>query len=207
MTKAVSKQLLPVYDKPMIYYPLSVLLLAGINEILIILTPHDLPMYKKLLRDGSKIGIRLEYAGQPEPRGIAEAFIIGEDFIGGNNVCLILGDNIFYGQFFTDMLTQAINNINNKNGAVVFGYPVKNPRDFGVWELNDSGKILSTEEKPIKPKSHYAIPGLYFYDNEIVKVSRNIKPSERGELEIKAVNNEYLKKDILNVILMGRVMT
>ncbi|MCL2633268.1 MAG: glucose-1-phosphate thymidylyltransferase RfbA [Oscillospiraceae bacterium] len=203
MTKVISKQLLPIYDKPMIYYPLSVPLLAGIRDILIISTPRDLPMYRELLGDGSRLGINLEYAEQSAPKGLAEAFIIGEKFINGDSVNLILGDNVFYGQAFSRTLELALN---NKHGATVFGYPVKNPKEFGVVEFDDNGKAISLEEKPAKPKSNYAIPGLYFYDSEVVNISKNITPSARGELEITAVNNEYLKQGKLNCVLMGRGM-
>ncbi len=203
MTKVISKQLLPIYDKPMIYYPLSTLLLAGIKEILIISTPIDLPMYEELLGDGSRFGIRLEYKEQAEPRGLAEAFIIGKEFIGNDSVCLILGDNIFYGKDFTRLLKSAINNL---EGATVFGYMVKNPSAFGVVEFDNNRNVVSIEEKPVNPKSHYAVPGLYFYDNNVVEIAKNVKPSERGELEITAVNNEYLHRGTLSVHLMPRGM-
>ena len=203
MTKVISKQLLPVYDKPMIYYPLSALLLASISEILIISTPTDLPMYKALLGDGSKLGIALSYEEQSEPRGLADAFVIGERFIGNDDVCLILGDNIFYGQYFSNILNNAIA---KNEGATIFGYPVKNPREFGVVDFDKEGNVLSIEEKPENPKSDFAVPGLYFYDNRVVDITRNIKPSERGELEITAVNNEYLKMGRLRVEAMGRGM-
>lgn len=204
MTKVVSKQLLPVYDKPMIYYPLSSLLLAGIREVLIISTPDDIGMYEQLLGDGSRFGIKLEYAVQPEPKGLAQAFIIGEKFIGDDNVCLILGDNIFYGQAFSLFLKKAIDNLND--GAVVFGYPVKDASSFGVVEFDGDGNVVSIEEKPANPKSNYAIPGLYFYSNDVIEIAKNTIPSARGELEITAVNNEYLNRHKLKVTLMGRGM-
>ncbi|MBQ8727608.1 MAG: glucose-1-phosphate thymidylyltransferase RfbA [Oscillospiraceae bacterium] len=201
ITKAVSKQLLPIYDKPMIYYPLSVLLLAGIKDILIISTPQAIDDYKNLLGDGTRLGISIDYKIQKEPKGIAEAFIIGEDFIGNDNVCLILGDNVFYGQNLTAVLNNAIK---NNEGATVFGYPVKDPKAFGVVEFDDNRKVISIEEKPQNPKSRYAVPGLYFYDNNVIDIAKSIAPSERGELEITAVNNVYLEKGKLNVKLFGR---
>lgn len=203
MTKIVSKQLLPIYDKPMIYYPLSTLLLAGIRDILIISTPHDIGLYDALLGDGSRIGIRLTYAVQPEPKGLAQAFIIGEEFIDNDDVCLILGDNIFYGKDFTRILNEAMSNL---DGATVFGYTVKDPTSFGVVEFDEHNKVISIEEKPTEPKSNYAVPGLYFYNNDVIEIAKSIKPSARGELEITAVNNEYLKRGRLNVQLMPRGM-
>lgn len=202
-TLAVSKQLLTVFDKPMIYYPLSTLLLSNIREILIISTERDLPLYKDLLGDGSKLGINFEYVVQKEPRGLAEAFILGESFIGHDNVCLILGDNIFYGYSFSSRLQKAAA---RKEGATIFGYHVSNPSEFGVVEFDCEGNVLSIEEKPSNPKSNYAIPGLYFYDNNVIEIAKNVKPSARGELEITSVNNEYLKQKKLKVELFGRGM-
>lgn len=202
-TIAVSKQLLPIYDKPMIYYPLSVLLLAGIKEILIISTPEDLPQYKKLLGCGSKIGVEFTYIEQTQPRGLADAFLLGENFIGKDRVCLVLGDNIFYGGGITLALEEAVK---KDKGATIFGYQVMNPTEFGVVEFDDNMNVLSIEEKPVKPKSNYAIPGLYFYDNDVVNIAKNILPSSRGELEITSVNNEYLKKKNLKVSILGRGM-
>ena len=201
MTKVVSKQLLPLYDKPMIYYPLSILMLADIRDILIISTPRDLPMYEELLGDGSKLGINISYKEQAEPKGLAEAFIIGEDFIGKDSVCLVLGDNVFYGQGMTDILREAQN---NKEGATIFGFGVKNPKAFGVVEFDKDFNVMSIEEKPENPKSNYAVPGLYFYDNDVIEISKNVKPSARGELEITSVNNEYLRRGKLKVQLMNR---
>lgn len=201
MTKVISKQLLPVYDKPMIYYPLSVLMLAGIRDILIISTPDHIDLFNKLLGDGSQIGLKFSYAVQEKPLGIADAFIVGEKFIGNDRVCLILGDNIFYGQSFSKMLKKAAS---LKEGATIFGYYVKDPRQFGVVEFDENGNVISLEEKPEHPKSNYAVPGLYFYDNQVVKLAKNLKPSARGELEITDLNKEYLKMGKLKVILFGR---
>jgi len=203
ITKGMSKQLLPVYDKPMIYYPLSVLMLAGVQEILIISTPKDLPNYKQLLGDGSEFGLKLFYKEQPFPDGLAQAFIIGEDFIGSDNVCLVLGDNIFYGSGFSGMLNNAKKNI-LKGKSTVFGYYVKDPERFGVAEFDNKGNVISIEEKPENPKSKYAVVGLYFYTNEVIQIAKNVKPSNRGELEITSVNQVYLKQNNLKVELLGR---
>lgn len=204
ITKGVSKQLLPIYDKPMIYYPISVLMLAGIKDILIISTPEDLPNFEKLLGDGSNFGISLTYKEQPSPDGLAQAFIIGEDFIGQDDVCLVLGDNIFYGQGLTKLLKKARRNVEVDRKATVFGYYVNDPERYGVAEFDESGKVVSIEEKPANPKSNYAVVGLYFYPNEVVNVAKKIKPSHRGELEITTVNEEFLNRKELMVELMGR---
>lgn len=201
MTKAVSKQLLPIYDKPLIYYPLSILLLASIREILIISTPTDTPVYEKLLGDGSQIGISIEYKVQETPRGLADAFILGEEFIGDDSVCLVLGDNVFYGPDMTKILRKAMD---ENKGATIFGYPVKDPRPFGVVEFDKERNVVGIEEKPEHPKSHYAVPGLYFYDNRVVEIAKNVKPSARGEIEITAVNNTYLEMGALKVTLLKR---
>lgn len=204
LTKGVSKQLLPIYDKPMIYYPLSVLMLAQIQDILIISTPEDLPCFKRLLKDGSELGIKIQYAEQPSPDGLAQAFIIGEEFIGKDNVCMVLGDNIFYGQSFSSMLRQAVANADKDDTATVFGYRVKDPQRYGVAEFDASGKVLSIEEKPKNPKSDYAVTGLYFYPNDVVQIAKTIKPSARGELEITSVNQAFLEQQRLCVKLLGR---
>ncbi|MCF2901352.1 glucose-1-phosphate thymidylyltransferase RfbA [Pseudoalteromonas shioyasakiensis] len=204
ITLGVSKQLLPIYDKPMIYYPLSVLMLAGIREVLIITTPEDSDSFKRLLGDGSQFGIEITYTVQPSPDGLAQAFVLGEDFIGNDDVCLVLGDNIFYGQSFTPKLKRAVENAKNGNGATVFGYQVKDPERFGVVEFDHNKKAISIVEKPTKPKSHYAVTGLYFYDNSVVELAKKVKPSNRGELEITCLNEIFLEHNKLNVEILGR---
>lgn len=201
LTKAISKQIMPVYDKPMIYYPLSILMLAGIREILIISTPRDLPVFKELFGSGEQLGLQMSYAVQETPRGLADAFLIGEEFIGIDQVALVLGDNIFYGQSFSKILREVAS---RKTGATIFGYYVRDPREYGVVEFNEKGKALSIEEKPENPKSNYAVPGLYFYDNEVVDIAKNVKPSARGEIEITSINNEYLRRGTLFVETLGR---
>ena len=204
ITKGVSKQLVPIYDKPMIYYPLSVLMLSGITEVLIISTPTDLPRFEQLLGDGSDIGMKFSYVEQPSPDGLAQAFILGEDFIGNDDVCLVLGDNIFYGHGLTDLLAASVKNAQADNNATVFGYYVKDPERYGVAEFNEDGKVTSLEEKPTEPKSNYAVIGLYFYPNDVVKKAKLVEPSDRGELEITTLNQDYLKEERLKVELMGR---
>lgn len=206
ITKAVSKQILPLYDKPMIYYPMSVLMLSEIKEVLVISTPRDITLFKELFGDGSWLGMKIEYAVQDKPRGLADAFVVGEKFIGNDSVALVLGDNIFYGQSFTSTLKSAVKKVNTDGGAVIFGYFVKDPTAYGVVEFDKNGTALGIEEKPAKPKSNYAVPGLYFYDNSVINIAKNVKPSARGEIEITAVNNAYLDEKKLKVELMGRGM-
>lgn len=204
LTKAISKQIMPVYDKPMIYYPLSTLMLAGIRDVLIISTPRDLPIFEDLFGTGDQLGMSFSYAIQEEPRGLADAFIVGEKFIGKDAVALVLGDNIFYGQSFSKVLRSAAERTQSQPGATIFGYYVRDPREYGVVEFDETGKALSIEEKPAKPKSNYAVPGLYFYDNDVVDIAKNVKPSARGEIEITSVNNEYLRRGTLSVETLGR---
>ena len=204
LTKAISKQIMPVYDKPMIYYPLSTLMLAGIREVLIISTPRDLPTFEELFGTGEQLGMKFSYAVQEVPRGLADAFIIGKDFIGDDSVALVLGDNIFYGQSFSKVLRQTAERIEKEKGATIFGYYVRDPKEYGVVEFDENGKALSIEEKPEHPKSNYAVPGLYFYDNDVVEIAANVKPSARGEIEITSINNEYLRRGTLNVETLGR---
>ena len=204
LTKVISKQLLPVYDKPMIYYPLSTLMLSGINEILIISTPTDISLYERLFDDGSHLGLKISYKVQPNPDGLAQAFILGEDFIGEDNVALVLGDNIFYGTGFIELLKKSVKTVTDQNKAVVFGYEVKDPNRYGVVEFNKNKEVMNIEEKPVKPKSKYAVVGLYYYTNDVIEIAKNVKPSNRGELEITSVNNAYLNEKKLNVELMGR---
>ena len=204
LTKAISKQIMPVYDKPMIYYPLSTLMLAGIREVLIISTPRDLPVFKDLFGSGEQLGMRFSYAVQEQPRGLADAFIIGADFIGDDSVALVLGDNIFYGQSFSHVLRNVSERVQKEKGATIFGYYVRDPREYGVVEFDENGKALSIEEKPEHPKSNYAVPGLYFYDNDVVEIAANVKPSARGEIEITSINNEYLSRGTLQVETLGR---
>ncbi len=204
LTKAISKQIMPVYDKPMIYYPLSTLMLAGIREVLIISTPRDLPTFEELFGTGEQLGMKFSYAVQEVPRGLADAFIIGKEFIGDDSVALVLGDNIFYGQSFSKVLRQTAERIEKEKGATIFGYYVRDPKEYGVVEFDENGKALSIEEKPEHPKSNYAVPGLYFYDNDVVEIAANVKPSARGEIEITSINNEYLRRGTLNVETLGR---
>ena len=204
LTKAISKQIMPVYDKPMIYYPLSTLMLAGIREVLIISTPRDLPVFKDLFGSGEQLGMQFSYAVQEQPRGLEDAFIIGADFIGDDSVALVLGDNIFYGQSFSRVLRNVSERVQKEKGATIFGYYVRDPREYGVVEFDENGKALSIEEKPDQPKSNYAVPGLYFYDNDVVEIAANVKPSARGEIEITSINNEYLSRGTLQVETLGR---